>query len=261
MAPVNLIDRAILRIKRGETPLTGFLKRCARSFYNPTVPRIPAFLKPPLRFLYECEFLIISARRWLSTVLFRNPMFQARCASFGRRVSVGGLPFVSGHVQIHVGDDVKLGGGISIFSGRIFDEPRLILKDRCELGWNTQLTVNKEVLIEEDARVSFDCRISDSDGHPPQADLRAAGLPPDRKDIRPVRICRNAWIGNGTHIMKGVTIGEGAIVGANSVVMSNVPAYSLAVGNPAEILFRNVGLPSTAPRGGSPPSKDNAASA
>jgi serine acetyltransferase len=48
--------------------------------------------------------------------------------------------------------------------------------------------------------------------------------------------------------MKGVTIGEGAIVGSNSVVITNIPPYSLAMGNPAEVLFRNYGLPSTSPR-------------
>ena len=68
-------------------------------------------------------------------------------------------------------------------------------------------------------------------------------MPPDLKDVRPVRICKRAWIGNGTHIMKGVTIGEGAIIGANSVVISNIPPYSLAMGNPAEVFMRNFGLP------------------
>jgi serine acetyltransferase len=47
------------------------------------------------------------------------------------------------------------------------------------------------------------------------------------------------------YVMKGVTIGEGAIIAANSVVMTNVPPYSLAVGNPAEVMFRNYGRPST----------------
>ena len=67
-----------------------------------------------------------------------------------------------------------------------------------------------------------------------------------------MRICKKAWIGNGTHIMKGVTIGEGAIIGAKSVVITNIPAYSLAMGNPAEVIIRNFGLPSTAKQ---PPQK------
>jgi acetyltransferase-like isoleucine patch superfamily enzyme len=59
-----------------------------------------------------------------------------------------------------------------------------------------------------------------------------------------VRICKHAWVGNGTHIMKGVTIGEGAVIGANSVVISDIPPFSLALGNPAEVLLRNFGRPS-----------------
>ena len=75
--------------------------------------------------------------------------------------------------------------------------------------------------------------------------MRIAKVPSDLKDVRPVRICKKAWIGNGTHIMKGVTIGEGAIVGANSVVMSNIPPYCLALGNPAEVFIKNFGLPAS----------------
>jgi serine acetyltransferase len=46
--------------------------------------------------------------------------------------------------------------------------------------------------------------------------------------------------------MKGVTIGEGAVIGANSVVISDVPDYALALGNPAQVLIRGFGKPSTA---------------
>jgi len=47
--------------------------------------------------------------------------------------------------------------------------------------------------------------------------------------------------------MKGVTIGEGAVIGANSVVISDIPPYCLAMGNPAEAYFRNFGRPSKKP--------------
>jgi acetyltransferase-like isoleucine patch superfamily enzyme len=245
---MSIVDGLILRIKRAETPPTRLLKRLLRSFFNPTLPPIPRVFLAPLRLLYEVHFLLISVFRWVLTVFYRNPMFQSRCASFGRRVSMDGLPFVSGHVRIYVGDDVKFGGGVSISSARVFDEPKLIMKDRSGVGWGTWITVNREVILEEDVIVSFGCRISDSDGHCREADLRAAGTAPKRADIRPVRICKHAWIGNGTHIMKGVTIGEGAVIGANSVVITNIPAYSLAMGNPAEVLFRNYGRPSTESR-------------
>jgi acetyltransferase-like isoleucine patch superfamily enzyme len=49
--------------------------------------------------------------------------------------------------------------------------------------------------------------------------------------------------------MKGVTIGQGAVIGANSVAISDVPPYCLAMGNPAEVYFRNHGRPSKAAAG------------
>ena len=103
--------------------------------------------------------------------------------------------------------------------------------------------MNREIVIEEDVTISFDCRISDNDGHPREADLRARNAPLDPRDIHPVRIRRHACIGSGSQIMKGVTVGEGAVIGANSVVISDIPPYCLAMGNPAEVHCRNYGKP------------------
>jgi acetyltransferase-like isoleucine patch superfamily enzyme len=245
--PGPCLDTFLNKVRRGETPFYRGIKRFLKALLSPTVKSLPAFLKPPLRMLYEAHFGRIAAWHFLCNVLYRHPLFQARCASIGRNVSIDRLPFVTGPVQIHVGNHVWLGGNIAISSGKILEAPRLIIKDHAEVGWNVNFGVNREIVIEEYARVSFNCRISDSDGHPRQADLRAANAPVHQRDIRPVRIGRHAWIGNSTHIMKGVTIGEGAVIGANSVVIQNIPPYCLALGNPAEVLLRNYGRPQTPP--------------
>ena len=238
-----------MRLKRSQSPLARAAVGILRYLRSPTVPLLPRVVGQLLRPLYFLHFGVIVAARHL-LILYRGPLFQSRCASFGRGVTLGGkLPFVMGPVEIHVGNDVSFGGNISIHSGYVCDErPRLILGDRSSVSWNVNIVVNKEVVIEEDVRIPSNCRISDSDGHPREADLRLANLPPDPRDIRPVRICRNAWIGNCSHIMKGVTIGEGAIIGANSVVISDVPPFALAMGNPAEVFIRGFGKPSTAKR-------------
>ena len=53
---------------------------------------------------------------------------------------------------------------------------------------------------------------------------------------KPLRICRNAWIGAGATILPGVTVGENAVVGAASVVTHDVPADTMVAGNPARII-------------------------
>jgi len=242
---MSAFNRFVRRLARAETGPFRFLKRIVWTIYYPTVPVLPRFLLGPLRLLYEFHYLVITVCRSIAILFYYNPLLQARCASFGRKVSIDGMVFVTGPVEIHVGDQVKFGGKVSIVSGSIFEKPRLIMKDRSAIGWGSLVIVSNEVILEEDVIVAPGCRISDSDGHPREADLRAAGLPPKPEDIRPIKICRNAWVGAGSYVMKGVTIGEGAIVAANSVVMSNIPPYSLAVGNPAEVLFSNYGRPST----------------
>jgi acetyltransferase-like isoleucine patch superfamily enzyme/coenzyme F420-reducing hydrogenase beta subunit len=60
------------------------------------------------------------------------------------------------------------------------------------------------------------------------------------KNSRPVIIGDKAWLCEGCTIMQGVHIGEGAIVGAHSFVISNVPAHTMVVGNPARIVDEDV---------------------
>ena len=53
---------------------------------------------------------------------------------------------------------------------------------------------------------------------------------------KPITIGNDCWFGGGTIICPGVTIGDGCVIGAGSVVTKDVPAYSLAVGNPARVI-------------------------
>lgn len=55
---------------------------------------------------------------------------------------------------------------------------------------------------------------------------------------RPVRVCRNAWVGAGSTILPGVTVGENAVVGAGSVVTKDVEANTIVAGNPARFIRR-----------------------
>jgi len=52
----------------------------------------------------------------------------------------------------------------------------------------------------------------------------------------PIIIENEVWIGFGATILSGVTVGKGAIIAANSVVVKDIPAYSVAAGNPAKVI-------------------------
>jgi len=60
----------------------------------------------------------------------------------------------------------------------------------------------------------------------------------DWSDVKskPIKICNDAWIGMNVIILKGVTVGEGAIIGAGSVVTRDVPAWCVVAGNPAKVI-------------------------
>ncbi|OBX06088.1 galactoside O-acetyltransferase [Gallibacterium salpingitidis] len=69
-------------------------------------------------------------------------------------------------------------------------------------------------------------------GHPLDPELRQQGF----EHTKPIVIEDNVWIGGNSVILGGVTIGKNAVIGAGSVVTKNIPANSLAVGNPCRVL-------------------------
>lgn len=231
---VSWIGKLKLKVRRAETPGYRFLRNAAKGFLHSNLP-VPRLFKPVLAAMYEMHYGVIVLWRRFTVYFYKEPLFRARCNSVGKRLQIyADLPYVEGHAVIDIGDDVTITGRLSIISGRFHDCPILTIKDRVWLGNNCVLSVNQEIVIEEDVMIANDCRIFDSDGHPSDAEERARHAPLSPRDIRPVRVCRNAWIGNGVQILKGVTIGERAIIGANSVVIADVPASCVAVGNPAK---------------------------
>ncbi|RYZ70472.1 MAG: sugar O-acetyltransferase [Proteobacteria bacterium] len=68
--------------------------------------------------------------------------------------------------------------------------------------------------------------------HPLDPKLRATGV----ESSKPITIEDRVWIGGGSIICPGVKIGEGSVIGAGSVVTRDIPAFSVAVGNPCRII-------------------------
>jgi acetyltransferase-like isoleucine patch superfamily enzyme len=225
----------LLKIRRGETPFYRRLKLVAATVQSSALP-VPHFLRPVLRLVYHTLHGAAVASRWSLAVFFCTPLFTARCECVGKRLRVARLPFVVGHARIRIGSNVFFCGKTSIHSGRIFDDPTLMIGDRVVIGHGVVFMVNKEIVLEDDVMIAGGCSLADSDAHPRDPERRSKGLPPAKEEVKPIRIRRSAWISGGAQIRKGVTVGEGAIVGVNSVVLTDVPAHCIVMGNPARVV-------------------------
>lgn len=234
-----MIQEFSLRIRRAETPGYRALKRIARAVISFNLP-LPGFALAFYRALYALHDFCFKAAEWVLVVFFREPAFRSRCVSAGKRLYVSRLPFIVGHTKIYVGDDVSIFGKVDIFSGASFAEPKLVLKDGVDLGHNVCFVCNKEIVIEECVNVASGVQFRDSDAHPRDATDRIADMRPAPEEVKAIRVCRYAWIGFDAMILKGVTIGEGAIVGAKSVVVTDVPPYTVVMGNPARVVVKGL---------------------
>ena len=109
---------------------------------------------------------------------------------------------------------------------------------------NGMIISAENVTIGNDILISWGVTIVDHNSHSPLFSQRANDVimwREHKKDwshvkISPIRISDKVWIGFNTIILCGVTIGEGAIIGAGSVVTRDVPAWSVAAGNPARVI-------------------------
>jgi acetyltransferase-like isoleucine patch superfamily enzyme len=225
----------ILSVRRAETPFYASLKSAVQFLLTVRLP-LPIVLKALYRMLYGFHFGLRDLARRVYMFFYGEPLFRSRCDAFGLRCMVRELPEITGHTSISVGDDVAIWGHLHIISGRTYDKPTLRVDNRVQIGHGVLIVVNEQVVVEEGAMIGNNCYITDTESHPRDARQRIGSPPPVPSEIRPVRIGQSAWIGVDCTIYRGVTIGEGAIVGTRSVVIADVPAYAIAMGNPARVI-------------------------
>jgi acetyltransferase-like isoleucine patch superfamily enzyme len=144
-------------------------------------------------------------------------------------------PYVRGHARIVIGSDCSF-SSFDVDSGRFRDRPELRIGSHCHIGYDSLFAVNERISIGDHVGVSQRVVLRDSDGHPSDRARRMRGESLAPEDIAPVTIHDYAWIGRDSHILKGVTIGAGAIVASGSVVATDVPDGAIAMGVPARII-------------------------
>ena len=111
----------------------------------------------------------------------------------------------------------------------------LEIGDKTYVNHDSEIRCRKHISIGNNCSIAYGVLIQDSDYHTVYSEN---GEP--KPQTRPVTIGDNVWIGANVIVLKGVSIGDGAIVAAGSVVTRDVPANTLVAGNPARIVKSNV---------------------
>ncbi|MEP6663643.1 MAG: acyltransferase [Verrucomicrobiota bacterium] len=143
---------------------------------------------------------------------------------------------------------VRIGNGASTYLGTMFDVGPCgkVTLGEYALVHGAHIICDSEIFIGDYALISWNVVLMDTYRLPQDRALRRIELEAvaarakrffsSLAPAKPIRIERNVWIGFESCILPGVTIGEGSIVGARSVVAENVPPFTIVAGNPARII-------------------------
>ncbi len=112
-------------------------------------------------------------------------------------------------------------------SGTIDVGARTIIGHHCTIAARSRVEIGSDCLIAELVSI----RDHDHSAARTSVATRAQG-----EVVAPVRIGNNVWLGAKVTVLKGVTIGDGTVVGANAVVTDDLPSHCVAVGIPARIV-------------------------
>jgi maltose O-acetyltransferase len=136
----------------------------------------------------------------------RDEILRELAAAVGEKVFVRAPLYVDYGTQLTLGD-------------RVFANFGLIALDCAPItiGADTQIGPNVQLLTPT---------------HPVDAEQRRAKI----EGAGPITIGENVWIGGGAIVLAGVTIGDNAVIGAGAIVTGDIPADTVAVGNPARVI-------------------------
>jgi acetyltransferase-like isoleucine patch superfamily enzyme len=169
--------------------------------------------------------------------LVYEQMLRSRC-QVGADVQLdGNLPSVWGDGEVVIGNRVTISNHNTWIVGlKVFPDARLEIGDDTILGYLNLISVAKSVRIGKHCLFAGEVKILDNNSHSLDFEHRRMGMALQTSDVAPVVVEDDVWIGTNCLILKGVTIGRGAVIAAGAVVTRSVPPFTVVAGNPARII-------------------------
>lgn len=143
---------------------------------------------------------------------------------------------VQGKKFISIGSNTIIQRGGWLLATKVLDSnPELSIGNRCSIGDYCHITAIKSVILEDDVLLANNIYIADN-----SHDFSDISTPIQNQPVffkGEVRLKSGCWIGENVCII-GASIGKNSVIGANSVVLTDIDDYCVAVGSPAKIIKR-----------------------
>jgi UDP-2-acetamido-3-amino-2,3-dideoxy-glucuronate N-acetyltransferase len=145
--------------------------------------------------------------------------------------------------DVRLGRDVQIYGFVNLYGCAIGDESKIgtfvEIQKNARIG--ARCKVSSHTFICEGVTIEDECFVGHhvvfiNDRYPQAANPDGALQTDTDWQVEPTHVGRRASIGSGAVILCGIRIGEGALVGAGSVVTKDVPPYTVVAGNPARVI-------------------------
>lgn len=154
-------------------------------------------------------------------------MGRLRIVNLGKLIIGENFKANSGRIYNPIGGDTYL--SLFVNKGAV-----LIIGKEVGIS-NSSILCSNMIKIGDNVIIGGSCRIWDTDFHSLDPLIRTRGADND-VNSSPIKIMDNCFIGGGSTILKGVTIGQNSIIGACSVVTKSIPANQIWAGNPAKFI-------------------------
>jgi acetyltransferase-like isoleucine patch superfamily enzyme len=161
---------------------------------------------------------------------------QGRSITIGRHSSIGTMSYVSCE-RIEIGEDARIREQVYV-GGPTLPESRFVLGSRTIILQLANINATKPVIIGDDTGIGGHCLIFTHGAWLNVLDGYQA-------TYEPVTLGKSVWLPWRVFVMPGSTIGDGAVIGANSLVAGAIPPCSLAVGTPAKVIRQAPAFPRT----------------
>jgi lipopolysaccharide O-acetyltransferase len=148
------------------------------------------------------------------------------------RISRNVYFFQSTENAVSIGFGSEIGSGVRIkagFKGKIIIGKHVLIDDYSFISSHKLISIGDNVMIAAACYIvdfNHEYPLSSCEGRLKESSYRGGKI----------IIGKNVWIGAHTVVLPGVSIGNGAVIGAGSIVTKSIPSYSVAVGNPAKVI-------------------------